>query len=374
VRRQTTRDARDSNSKLSGMRVAFCTPVDEPPSARPNVAASRRVLPSSSLSAQMTGVGDRPTVTVVIPCFNQARFLPAAVASVRSQHYPSLECIVVDDGSTDDTAVVASKLPVRLLEQPNKGVSEARNAGLAASRSDLVVFLDADDELVPDAVALGAEVLASDPIPAAVVGRCQVIDVAGDRLPVIHNEVDPANLYLEWLSRNFVWAPGAAMFRRQALEQIGGFPSDVGPAADYAVYLRLARTGRVRFIAEELVRRRQHETNMSSDPVLMLHATLAVLRRERREAPARLRRAFGRGRRCWCGWYGEQIVDRLRGDWHAGRGGRIQLRAVVTLVHHCPTVALRHIARKTSRVITSVWHRLRMAVLRLVSARPRRVV
>ncbi len=320
----------------------------------------------------MTEVRHRPTGTVVIPCFNQARFLPAAVASVHRQSYRGLECIVVNDGSTDDTADVASRLGVRAFNQSNLGVSAARNAGLAAARGDLVVFLDADDELLPDAVALGAQALATDPVRAAVVGRCQVMDAAGRPLAAIHDPVDPSNLYEEWLSRNFVWTPGAAMFRRRALEGIGGFPTDVGPAADYAVYLRLARTGRVRLIQEDMVRYRQHETSMSRDPALMLRATLAVLRREAREAPASLRLRIRRGRRSWCDWYGEQIVARLRADWHGGNH-RLQLRAIATLVRHCPTVVLRHIARKTRRVLTGAWHRATMAFLQLTAAGRRRI-
>ena len=301
----------------------------------------------------MPHIGDPSAVTVVIPCFNQARFLPAAVASVRAQDYGGVECVVVNDGSTDDTAAVAAKLGVHVLYQSNTGVSEARNAGLAAVRSGLVVFLDADDELLSGAIARGVEALGSDPGAVAVVGRCQVMDAEGRTQPAVHSRVDPSNLYTEWVSRNFVWAPGAAMFRKQALAEIGGFPSGLGPAADYAVYLRLARTGRVRFIAEDLVRYRQHETSMSRDPALMLRATLAVLRRERHEAPASLRGSLTRGRRSWCEWYGEQIVGRLRADWRAGRRGRLQVRAAMTLVRHCPRVALRHIARKTFLLVAA---------------------
>ena len=139
----------------------------------------------------MSELVNRPGVTIVIPCFNQARYLPAAVASVRSQHYQPVECIVVNDGSTDDTAAVVSQLGARVLEQSNRGLAEARNAGLAAARSELIIFLDADDELLPDAVARAAAALASDHVAAAVVGRCQVMDAAGGPLPAAHRPSIP---------------------------------------------------------------------------------------------------------------------------------------------------------------------------------------
>src|SRR4029079_18430169 len=84
------------------------------------------------------------------------------------------------------------------------------------------------------------------------------------------------------------------------LQAIGGFPRDLGPAADYAVYLRLARTDRVGAVPRERVRSRQHDASMSRDPALMLRATLAALRREQRDAPAwaqaPLREGLGAGR------------------------------------------------------------------------------
>ena len=229
----------------------------------------------------MTDLSHRPTVTVVIPCFNQARFLPAAVVSVRGQSYRDVECIVVNDGSTDDTADVAST-----LGRPRPRTVEPRSVGrraMPASRlreASSSYFSMPTTSCCPTPSRMARRRSHLHPISAAVVGRCQVMDAAGSLLPTFHHHVDSSKLYEEWLSRNFVWTPGAAMFRRRVLDEIGGFPSDLGPAADYAVYLRLARTGRVRLIPEELVRYRQHETSMSRNPALMLRATLAVLRRE----------------------------------------------------------------------------------------------
>ena len=298
----------------------------------------------------MSASGERPTVGVVIPCFDQARFLAASVASVRAQRYP-VECLVVDDGSTDDTAAVAASLGVRLLRQRNAGVSAARNAGLAALATDLVAFLDADDELLPEAIATEVEALAAHRTAAAVVGRCQPIDIAGRSLPVRHPAVDATDLYREWLSRNFVWTPGAALFRRRALQAIGGFPIDLGPAADYAVYLRLAREARVVFLPVVLVRYRQHAASMSRDPARMLRATIAALRRERRDAPASASVAIRDGLDAWRRWYGEQIVERLAADVRAGRFGGRQARAALTLLRHCPELALRRATGRARRAM-----------------------
>ena len=299
----------------------------------------------------MTGMEERTRVTVVIPCFDQARYLPAAVASVRAQTCGPVACVVVDDGSTDDTAAVASQLGTTVLRQANAGVSAARNAGLAAARSDLVVFLDADDMLLPDAVAVEVDAFDRHPGAAAVVGRCQAVDAEGRLLPARHHDVDASQLYREWLARNFVWTPGAALFDRRALQAIGGFPRDLGPAADYAVYLRLARTDRVVFVPRELVRYRQHDASMSRDPALMLRATLAALRREQRDAPAWAQAPLREGLDAWREWYGEQIIDALRADWRARRIGSRQLRAALTLLRHGPNVLLRRVAGRSRRAI-----------------------
>ncbi len=114
--------------------------------------------------------------------------------SVWNQHHQPVECIVVDDGSTDGTAALASTLGVTLIRQANSGVSVSRNAGLAAAHGDLVVFLDADDELLPEGLALEVEALASNPQAAAVVGRCEAMDDEGRPLPAFYHTIDPTNL------------------------------------------------------------------------------------------------------------------------------------------------------------------------------------
>ena len=306
-----------------------------------------------SATLRLTMTGSFPTVSVVIPCYNQARYLRDAVRSVREQTHQPIECIVVDDGSTDRTSEIAAELGVHVIQQANGGVSAARNAGLSVARGELVVFLDADDVLLPDALARGSSTLVAQPGAAAVVSRCEVMDEHGTPITVRHHEVDASNLYRGWLLSNFVWTPGAAMFRRAALAELGGFCTDYGPAADYAIYLRLARDGRIAYLPGYSVRYRQHAASMSRDPALMLRATQLALRRESREAPRWARSDIKRGRRAWRDWYGEQIVHQFRAAWHAREWNAGHAKAVLVLLWNCPGLVLRHATRKIRRSLTT---------------------
>jgi glycosyltransferase involved in cell wall biosynthesis len=107
-----------------------------------------------------------PTVSVVIPCHNQARFLPDAVASLFAQTHSEWECVVVNDGSTDETATVADSLAggdhrIRVVHQSNRGLPGARNVGLSLATGRYVQFLDADDLLEPDKLRAQVSALSS---------------------------------------------------------------------------------------------------------------------------------------------------------------------------------------------------------------------
>lgn len=310
------------------------------------------IAPASRLRPGMQMSSTPPsTVSVVIPCRDQAGYLKAAIDSVRAQTWQVVDLIVVDDGSTDGSAGVAAAAGVTVISHSHRGLSEARNAGLRAASGDFIVFLDADDELLHDAVETGVRTLEAHPHAAVAVGRCLAMDAQGRPVPVQHHAINPADLYGEWLSKNFVWTPGAAMFRRQKLAARGGFPARLGPAADYAVYLRLARTGEAVYHGRELVRYRRHSASMSRDPALMLRTTAEVLRRERKHAPRSMRAAIKRGRQAWQAWYGEQLSERLLRDVRAGRWGRRQIGAAITLIRHCPGLVSRRALRKLGRAL-----------------------
>ncbi len=87
----------------------------------------------------------RPTISVIIPAFNASSFIQQCIENMLSQTYKNLEIIVIDDGSTDNTSEIANQYPVKLFRQQNKGVSAARNAGLAAASGEYLHFMDVDD-------------------------------------------------------------------------------------------------------------------------------------------------------------------------------------------------------------------------------------
>jgi glycosyltransferase involved in cell wall biosynthesis len=122
-----------------------------------------------------------PRFSVIIPAFNAAATLARAIESVRAQTWPAHEIIVVDDGSTDATADVAARFgeAVRLIRQPNRGVSVARNAGAAAASGDWLAFLDADDWYAPERLRWHAEWVAEDPALDCLTGDYEYRDDAG---------------------------------------------------------------------------------------------------------------------------------------------------------------------------------------------------
>ncbi len=122
-------------------------------------------------------------VSVIIPCYNQAHFLRESIESVLAQSYPHFEIIVVDDGSIDNTSEVAVHYPeVRCIRQNNQGVNAARNTGLRHSRGEYLVFLDADDRLLPGALKASLECFNTYPECAFVFGRFRYIAANGKPL------------------------------------------------------------------------------------------------------------------------------------------------------------------------------------------------
>jgi glycosyltransferase involved in cell wall biosynthesis len=273
--------------------------------------------------------------------------LPQAIESALAQTWPRVEVVVVDDGSTDDSAAIAARHPVTLVRQPNGGLSSARNAGLAASHGQIVIFLDADDRLYPDAA--GAAVAAFQSAPAAMMafGRCQLIDEGNRPLLTSLPRVTGA-FYAELLRRNYIWTPAMAACRREVFARTGGFDPRLNASADYDLYLRIAREFSVVSHDVLVADYRQHGNNMSRNPVLMLETSLAVLRQHRRHARQSRETwsAWHEGMRHWRAFYGEHLVERFRAALRRPGGWREAARCAYYLLRLHPRGFLFHLRKK----------------------------
>lgn len=187
------------------------------------------------------------TVTIVIPTYNRAAWVGQAIRSALEQTVVDLELIVVDDGSTDDTASVIGALPadgrLRYVHQENRGRSEARNHGLRLAKGEYIGFLDSDDQLLPDALAKQLAAFAMQPEAGMTVAGYRVVGDQGQAL----GEFRP----WEWADRrdlqgwlfNCFGMPGTVLHRRTWVERVGGFDRACEIAEDWDLYLRLAAAG-----------------------------------------------------------------------------------------------------------------------------------
>ena len=282
--------------------------------------------------------------TIVIPCYNQRRYLAEALLSALAQR--GADVIVVDDGSTDGSAEVAARYPgVRVIRQANAGVAAARNAGLRAASGEFVLFLDADDRLTAGAVERLRAGIESHPEAALAYGRHRLIDASGAPLAGTPPPRAPGPAFDSLLQSNFIAVPGAVLHRRQLLAKAGGFARRLDGAADYELYLRLARRHPIVGIHDVVIEYRRHSASMSVDPRAMLAATLKAHRWHGRRAPEESsRNAYRAGRRFWKEFYGDQLMDRARLAW---RGGAVceALTSVSWAAWLAPQVVLAHVRR-----------------------------
>jgi len=199
-------------------------------------------------------------VSVIIPAYNAGRFIEAAVRSALAQTYAPIEVIVVDDGSTDDTAhiverIAASDPRVTLLSQANQGASAARNAGAAAARGQFFAFLDADDLWHPSKIERQMDVFRNGPPDLGLVYTwSRMIDVDGR----IDGHTGAKAFYRgrvieKLLTYNFVSNGSVALIRRECFEQVGGFDTSIIGNEDYHLYLKLADLFDVDYAAGFLV-------------------------------------------------------------------------------------------------------------------------
>ncbi|HYC27551.1 MAG TPA: glycosyltransferase [Chitinophagaceae bacterium] len=240
-------------------------------------------------------------ISVIIPCYNHAQYLPEAINSVLEQTYSPVEIIVVNDGSVDDTEAVARRYPVKYVSQPNSGLSAARNKGIDNSTGEYLVFLDADDWLYKDALATNYTHLRQNPEAVFVSGGHDKI--AGEKIIPEEDSNVQGDHYLHLLQGNYIGMHAAVMYRRSIFNEFR-FDESLRACEDYDLYLKIARKYPVIHHTKKIAAYRRHQHNMSGDTAMMLSTVTKVLRRQ--EASLRSgkeKEAFRKGLKIWKEYY-----------------------------------------------------------------------
>ena len=202
------------------------------------------------------------SVAVVIPTYNYGRFIGDAIRSVLDQTLPPSEIIVVDDGSTDETAAVVEAFgdAVRYVRQDNMGVCAARNRGVNESTSELIAFLDADDTWEP--TNLEKQVARFDAeIGLVHCGMREFDSETGEttRFYMDGAEEGVADNLLLWEGSTIAGPGGAITVTRKAFDRVGGFDTRMKVGEDWDFCYRVARLFKIGFVAEPLVNYRNHK-------------------------------------------------------------------------------------------------------------------
>ena len=242
----------------------------------------------------------RAIVSVIVPSFNYGHFLPATLESVSRQSFQEWECIVVDDGSTDDTAEIASAHAqrdprFRCVRRPNGGLAAARNTGLRAAGGDYVQFLDADDALEPRKLETHARLLDAQREVGIVYGDVRYFDSAtgarrrglfGDEvwMPEVSGAGDAV---LRALLRGNIMVVNSALVRRAVVDEVGWLDETLKSLEDWEYWIRCARAGaRFQFVggADACALVRVHAQSMSQDRLRMYQQQCAIRQRLDRAA------------------------------------------------------------------------------------------
>jgi glycosyltransferase involved in cell wall biosynthesis len=218
----------------------------------------------------------RDTVSVVMPCYNGASFIKEALDSAMIQTHLPAEIIIVDDGSTDNSAEFITQyasdhpqVPIRLIQQQNAGEPAARNAGIEASNSNWVAALDTDDWWEPQKLEL----------------QLKAAEEAGEECVLVHTatlgqfpdgscgkkQEKPTSMRTGWVTQSLLEPESighpSIMVRKTALTEIGGYDPSYKQACDIDLYYRLSVVGTFVFVPVYLLNYRYHAGQMSASPV-----------------------------------------------------------------------------------------------------------
>ena len=209
-----------------------------------------------------------PTVSVLMPVYNAARYVAEAVESILGQTFADFELLIVDDGSTDRSRAILERYQarderIRLTSRPNTGYAVALNELLGLARGELVARMDADDVALPQRLARQVDYLRAHPDVVCVGTAVHFIDEAGRFLRDGHPGMDHEAIQERALAGDCPLNHPSVMMRRAALEAVGSYHPEFEPAEDLDLWLRLGEVGFLTNLPEVLMKYRQHTESFS---------------------------------------------------------------------------------------------------------------
>ncbi len=229
-----------------------------------------------------------PKVSIIIPAYNAMRYLPKTLDSVLQQTHRDFEVLIINDGSSDAIIEWVSKITdtrVQLITQSNQGVSAARNTGIALAQGEYIAFLDADDLWEPTHLEKQVSYLDNNPKIGVVYTWTQLIDECDRPTGRIFASHASGMIWQELLENDVISTGSSAMVRRNCLDTVGGFDTELAHAEDLELWLRIARQHQIGVIKEPLTMYRQHPHNTTKNREKMLHGLRMVFEKAFATAP-----------------------------------------------------------------------------------------
>lgn len=259
----------------------------------------------------------QPLISVVITCYNHGNYLKKAIESVLSQGWENKEVIVVDDGSTDNTKSVTKQFQsVKYIYQNNQGLSAARNTGAENSQGEYIVFLDADDWLLPDALVSNYEEMLKHPDAAFVSGSYTQFYVEWDKLIDREQSFPDSDHFIHLLRKNYIAMHATVMYRKWVFDEFK-YDTSLKACEDFDLYLSIARKYPIYHHEKKLTVYRIYRQSMSGNGYRMLTAALTVMNKHKPFLKnAEEEKAWQQGVQFWKNYYGSelyhQIIYRMR--------------------------------------------------------------
>ena len=291
-----------------------------------------------------------PLPTIVIPCFNSAKFISQTLESSLSLSLgiDKPQIIAIDDGSTDETAKIIQRYPVRMVSQKNAGDSAARNTGLGLTETEFIIFLDHDDILEPTSIIHHITGFRQHPDAVMILGSNFLIDQSGNRCGI--NMLKPGRFSSRDVVMGTTPSFSQCMYRTADLKAAGGFRPEAGSCADHDINLRLLGQNREGYIHGEVVMSyRLHAAQQTKSPCKLFSKHMEILEEHLRaggtiDNPVLLEKA----RKHWAFYYGQFFPGEF---YRAVVHGRVSvalsiLKASVMYFPHSIKGAAWHITKR----------------------------